>query len=214
MELVTNWIFNLRQEDMCKLAVIPWRSWFRRNSFIHSRLLIPDEDFVGWAVNFLEEYNTENRKPARFKRDYHCWKPPDYGLLKLDTDAAVHFDKNISGLGMVLRDHKGCVKLVGSYPMKQGLPVEVVEAMAIKCGLSVASSHGLWPSVVESDSLQVVNAICNREVIFSELAAVLSEIFAMLSLNFSCDFKFIFRECNQMANALSKSALNCETEAI
>ncbi|EEF34849.1 conserved hypothetical protein [Ricinus communis] len=75
---------------------------------------------------------------------------------------------------MVLRDHRGVVKLARSCPINQVMPVNVAEALAIKWGLSV------------------VNSICNREDDYSEAAAIVSDISAMIPQDSLSAFKFIF----------------------
>ncbi|EEF30236.1 conserved hypothetical protein [Ricinus communis] len=98
---------------MCKLVVIFWRTWFKWNQSVHSKILLPLEDIVGWATAMLENLKASNAKLVGQKREHHRWKPPDNRMLKLNTDAVVHINKGKSSLGMVLHDHGGVVNIAG-----------------------------------------------------------------------------------------------------
>ncbi|KAK2655050.1 hypothetical protein Ddye_008102 [Dipteronia dyeriana] len=87
------------------------------------------------------------------------WSPPSVGLFKINSAAAFRVSDKVSGIGVVIRDRNGRVRVSFCYNLAANLQPQVVEALAILKGIRLASSMGLVLAIVESDVLTVVNAI-------------------------------------------------------
>ncbi|CAN6723324.1 unnamed protein product [Malus baccata var. baccata] len=65
------------------------------------------------------------------------WTKPEFGRLKLNTDAAWQKETKIGGVGWVLRDFAGIPKMVGGNGGDYFLSSDMAEAAAIRQGLQM-----------------------------------------------------------------------------
>ncbi|KAL5762694.1 hypothetical protein ACOSP7_018958 [Xanthoceras sorbifolium] len=108
----------------------------RRNKWVHSQLLLSTDEVVDWSASFLHEFEEASIKfaPSRIVCDLK-WSS---GCFKIDIDASCDSKNGYVGIGMVICNTQGLVLVVYSHIIKQLLPVDIVEAMAINCGLQLA----------------------------------------------------------------------------
>ncbi|KAL5832678.1 hypothetical protein ACOSQ3_016352 [Xanthoceras sorbifolium] len=104
------------------------------------------------------------------------WMTPPISFLKLNMDATWDKGGCRFGLGMVVRQEGGEVVFAAALFFKGGIVVAVAEATALLEGLVLAGSKGFCPSLIESDSLEVVNLCNSRENILCEIENVISDI--------------------------------------
>ncbi|KAH9666470.1 putative reverse transcriptase/RNA-dependent DNA polymerase [Citrus sinensis] len=144
---------------------------------------------------------TEQRVPPQ------TWNPPQDGFVKVNIDAAINFEKNLVGLGVVIRDDSGRVTAAAIKISKFHEDVSYAEAEAMEWGMLVAREAKVKAVIVESDSQGVVNLINNKQGSISEIYWVVSEI-QKLAENFECvSIKYTPRSCNVIAHSLVKLAL-------
>ncbi|XP_050142311.1 uncharacterized protein LOC126618317 [Malus sylvestris] len=139
------------------------------------------------------------------------WMKPEFGRLKLNTDAAWQKETRIGGVGWVLRDFAGLPKMVGGTGGGYFLSSDMAEAAAIRQGMQMCVLRGLLDSgeilEVESDSKGLVQML-NKEI----QADVLLEIYLVDIWNLMQSFqsvKFIFtpRQCNRAAHMVAAYVL-------
>ena len=60
-------------------------------------------------IYILQEFQDVNKKARRVVNHSEdlWWKPPDYGLYKINFDGAQFVDQASAGLGVVIRDWEG-----------------------------------------------------------------------------------------------------------
>lgn len=132
------------------------------------------------------------------------WNPPPTGCFKLNVDAATNLDKQISGLGAVIRD-------AGIKSSKFFGDVAYVEAEAMELGLKVAGNAKLSTLIVETDSQEVANFVNNRQGRMKEIHWVISEILSLMKDFNQIKVQYVSRSCNAIAHSLAKLALErCE----
>ncbi|PON60600.1 Ribonuclease H-like domain containing protein, partial [Parasponia andersonii] len=71
------------------------------------------------------------------------WRPPGFGALKVNVNAAFSKDGNSIGVGMVIRDHLGSVRAALSTRLQGAYSVFLAECVAVREGLRFAIEHGL-----------------------------------------------------------------------
>ncbi|KAK2659835.1 hypothetical protein Ddye_006368 [Dipteronia dyeriana] len=116
--------------------------------------------------------------------DIHLWKPSPAGSLKINIDATV----NGNGKGS--------------------------EALAILEGCCLDINRSLMPAVLESDALVLVQAICKREAIFSEVGIVVDDILLLFNRLDINSVNFVPRLTSIAAHGLAKYVLSFEDEAL
>ncbi|KAK2643514.1 hypothetical protein Ddye_025277 [Dipteronia dyeriana] len=91
------------------------------------------------------------------------WKSPGQGVWKINTDAATCYSNTAIGLGIVIGDMSGIVKVAPSLKLQAMFSALVTEAMAVYRGILLAIESGMVPFQIESNSLHVVELV-NRGV--------------------------------------------------
>ncbi|KAL5797435.1 hypothetical protein ACOSQ2_002255 [Xanthoceras sorbifolium] len=87
------------------------------------------------------------------------WSPPLFGLYKINTDATIDFKSNRVGLGAVIRNSDGQVMALCAKHLHIHCSVVYAEAMALLCGALLASDSGLYPAVLETDALSIIELV-------------------------------------------------------
>ena len=85
-----------------------------------------------------------------------AWNPPQKGFFKVNADAATNSEKQIAGLGAVIRDEVGNVIAAAVKVSKFYGDVCLAEAEAIEWGLQVARNACIESLIVESDAQAIV----------------------------------------------------------
>ncbi|KAL5568114.1 hypothetical protein UlMin_024689 [Ulmus minor] len=178
----------LKGDEMELLCVLLWRIWFRRNKWIHEKIWLDDNSS-------------------------HPWKPPEMGIVKINTDAAWCNRTKKFGLGVVIRDHFGSILGSAATPVSSSVSVDVAEGWALKRGARLAKYLGFSAIELESDCLGVVMALQQQTHFISELSFVFD------SINDHCNafqqFSFSYTPTsNQVAHNLAKLALSLADEQI
>ncbi|KAH9783091.1 putative reverse transcriptase/RNA-dependent DNA polymerase [Citrus sinensis] len=205
------------RDDLELLVTIFWVKWNARNQVIFKGKRENPQIMVAKAEALIAAYKrvyspaeacseTEQRAPPQ------TWNPPQDGFVKVNIDSAISFEKNIVGLGAVIRDVLGHVTAATIKVSKFHGDVSYAEAEAMEWGMLVARDAKMKAVIMESDSQGVVNLVNNKQGSRSEIYWVVSEI-QKLAENFErVSIKYMPRSCNVIAHSLAKLALEkCET---
>ncbi|EEF38902.1 conserved hypothetical protein [Ricinus communis] len=137
-----------------------------------------EESAVEWAIDYLAELRARNDRGtpiSRILQGGEEWvifpaPAPLDGSFKINTDAALAKPtQGLSGLGLMVRDSPGKFLAAGSHHISQLLPVDIVEAMAVKEGIILAAHVNCLSAIVASDSSEVVRLIHSDIPILAEL---------------------------------------------
>ncbi|KAK3218023.1 hypothetical protein Dsin_011993 [Dipteronia sinensis] len=86
-----------------------------------------------------------------------CWAVPPSGCFKLNVDAAMNLYGGRYEVGIVFRDDQGVVVEAAALSFNGVVSVDVAKANAVLKGLLLAEDAGLFPLIVESDALGMIN---------------------------------------------------------
>lgn len=111
------------------------------------------------------------------------------------------FKDNKASLGVVARDHKGNVVVVGAW---ESYSPEVLETIAISLAVDIADTIAFGNITIEADCKNNIDylIICNQEISLQS-RQYLDEISLLISKIFS----IIFRKISSVAHALVKVVL-------
>lgn len=87
------------------------------------------------------------------------WVLPSLGFHKINVDGASSELDSFSSVGVVIRDCKGDVVATLCKPLQTCFSVELTEVFALEHGILFAQELHLTRVIVESDSLNVIQAI-------------------------------------------------------
>lgn len=133
-----------------------------------------------------------------------CWRksPPDH--LKINVDGSFNKENSAGGWGYVIRDSDGGVVIAGAGRLEHAQDVLHSEAEACVQGLYKAQELGMGKIMMESDALQLLQAIKTSKYHLSPNGVLFREIKAFVSLNFSSfQIEHCPRACNNVADALA-----------
>ncbi|KAK3224914.1 hypothetical protein Dsin_004776 [Dipteronia sinensis] len=80
-------------------------------------------------------------------------------MYKLNSDVAIDSANDTVGVGIAIRDYKGCVMATSHYRIITNYNPKVAKTVAIFKGIQLACDTGLVPFEVESDVAVVVGFV-------------------------------------------------------
>ena len=135
------------------------------------------------------------------------WKPPNFGLYKINFDSAVFADQVSAGIRVVIRDWEGQIIAALSQKVRYLSSVDLVEALAMSRAVSFAKELSIHQMVIEGDSLRVIQAINGTRPVRTMYGHVIDDI-RFLSSSISCSFLHVKRKVNRLAHALARRAVS------
>ncbi|KAH9712392.1 putative reverse transcriptase/RNA-dependent DNA polymerase [Citrus sinensis] len=216
LSLLNGRLSSRRKADTEMLVAICWGIWSARNQFIFKLKKEDPQIVLAKAEAILKAYK-RTHMPASIHMDQQTrmlqqsWTPPPAGCYKLNVDAATNRDKQISGLGAVIRNAEGNVVAAAINFSKFFGDVAYVEAAAMEFGLQVAGNANLPSLIVETDSQEVAGFVNNRQSSMTEIWWVVAAIQSLMKNFNQIKVQHIPRSCNTIAHSLTKLALEkCE----
>jgi ribonuclease HI len=134
------------------------------------------------------------------------WSPPPEGKVQINVDAAIFKTSKRTGVGVVIRNHRGiCLAACSELLLEVATP-ELAEALAARRALSFASEEGFDQVVLASDCLSMVQRIKSTTMDRSYLGVVIQDIQKMAASFSSISFCHISRNLNESAHILARRA--------
>ena len=133
-----------------------------------------------------------------------AWSPPRVRWLKCNTDAAVFANEGRVGMGSVIRDESGkfvaalCCNIRGNY-----LPRDA-EALSIREALSWVKSMKLSKVIIETDCLQVFNALVDRQCPLNSFGSIVLDCKCIADFIGDIVFSIVRRSANFAAHFVAR----------
>ncbi|XP_075665698.1 uncharacterized protein LOC142635428 [Castanea sativa] len=188
-------------------AVTAWSFWNNRNTVTHGGRSKDMEGLIQSVASYVAEIKEVKITQSRGNSvSTHCWSPPKHGWYKVNTDGAVFKETGSCGIGVVIRNEKG--QIMGALCRRLEVPLGAleVEAMAVEEGVHFARDLCLNQIVVESDSLGVVNSLCNPGMSQSSIRKVVEGTRLDLRCFEAWEVVHTRRGCNTAAHILARNA--------
>ncbi|XP_039173587.1 uncharacterized protein LOC120296010 [Eucalyptus grandis] len=192
------------------IAVLLWHVWKARNRclFHHQE---PDLVFVveaAWATSNLGKHlqSTITRSIPPSSAPGSLWRPPDPGTLKINIDGAFR-SGNISGsTAYICRDHTGSMQegFTCAATANSSLQIEV-QALNIALRHLLRIEKSDEPLIIETDCLQVVDAVHDPQKTPWESRSLLAETAALLPCFSHLLIRFTKRKTNALADWVAKA---------
>lgn len=144
-----------------RFAMVAWSVWEHRNRFRVGQKTWRVDEVAQWASELLQEFQDMHKKARRVvdhSEDLQ-WKPPNFGLFKINFGGALFAAQVSAGIGVVIRDWEGQIIAALSQKVRYLGSIELVEALAASRALSFAKELSIQQMVVKGDSLQVIQTI-------------------------------------------------------
>ena len=157
------------------------------------QLFIPN----GWKINHSST-SLSTRK--------NFWRPPAFGLWKLNFDGASRGNHGPSSFGACIRDPSSQVVAIIVSPLTIDTN-NIAEAQALLAGLILAKQGCFHRLHIEGDSSVIIDACIHRCIFSWKLKYVLNQIWRLLDECLDISISNIFREGNKVANSFIKFGL-------
>lgn len=214
-------IFIKHENDkIADISMVCWMIWKHRNELVWNQHGLEVSEVVNSAISSLNQWRsvqdkTFSRFMAFMNHDdgVEHWYPPMTNRVKINVDAAIFEDSHNFSHAVIVRDHDGNLVEAMSKCMQGKPSPDVAEALGIKEALSWVKNGSWVDAIIESDCLQVVQAIRSPTPCLSYLGRVVKEcqdILASLSRRNIC-LRFVKRSANRVAHYLARySCSNAE----
>ena len=209
----------LNRTDFELLVACFWSIWHARNLFLFEGKKVDPLVSMAKAEAVLDSYKrvkipSSSHLESKITVKQQRWKPPPQGWIKINVDAATKIEKQVAGLGIVLRDFNGSVVAAAVKPSKFYGDIIFAEAEAVEWGLQVARSITMASIIVETDSQGVSDLLNNKKSNRSEVFWVISEIQELVKVFCNVKVQYTPRHCNSIAHSIARLALGCEESVI
>ncbi|XP_058782551.1 uncharacterized protein LOC131656734 [Vicia villosa] len=182
--------------------------WKNRNDFVwHNKK--EDAAKLGWLAfhKWQDWFMAHNIRELQLdNREVVTWNSPPFGSFTCNMDAAFNKRVRTTNRGWCIRNDHGNFVAAGTAWDGSTFSVIEAEALALKEAIqSVIMLHNA-PTIFESDSQQVVQALSSNTPGSSEFISIINSIKSLL-LDFpNFEVKFIKRQANMVAHTLAKAA--------
>ncbi|XP_074313495.1 uncharacterized protein LOC141648670 [Silene latifolia] len=188
-----------------------WALWEHRNKVVFDQREVDPGGVIKRAWDVVEEIDgggwgnegiggSGNRSQGQVRNK--GWKKPPDGFFKVNVDAGVKEDAGVT-LGVVCRDSEGRVLWAVSCVQEQVWEPQVAEAVAVLEGVMEARRRGHSMVMIESDCLQVVEALKRKAKGRSVFSLVIDDILAVSISFHSVLWSHVCRMNNSVAHSLA-----------
>jgi ribonuclease HI len=136
------------------------------------------------------------------------WQRPQLNSYKLNIDACF-FPNGSGAAGAILQNSNGQAAAGASWELNNMLDATTTEAVvAFQRGLQFIEQIGCSPVIIESDSLQLVQAFNGVIEIWSPYTAILADCFQSMRRIGKITVQNCFREANSVAHKLARDSFD------
>jgi ribonuclease HI len=132
------------------------------------------------------------------------WQRPASGVYKLNVDAAFDSDTGHGATGAIIRDSGGNFMAACCDFTDSAIDAAVMEASALLAGLQLAEQFGPSLLMVESDSMEVVQAVLDPSEFRGTSAVVIDDCRHLLTVLGKATIRHCPREANEAAHELAR----------
>lgn len=174
---------NESKEHIPAIIMICWMLWKNRNELIWNQRSLDPSVTVESAFSVLNQWrNVQDRTFDRFfglmsnEDGDELWKLPLLNSVKGNTDAAIFEETGFYSYVFIARDHNGDMITAKTFCLRGRPSPEMAEALGIREALSWIKSADHDNVILESDCLQIIQAIRSSFLCFSYLGRVGQEL--------------------------------------
>ncbi|KAH9761875.1 putative reverse transcriptase/RNA-dependent DNA polymerase [Citrus sinensis] len=212
LSVMQSLIKKMSMREVEFVAVVWWEVWHARNKLIFEGKRVNPMSLIAKAQAAVEAYQRVHGKEQTSKRSEDVskqdqWCPPPVGFYKVNVDAAVHTEQQLTGLGVVIRNPQGQIIVAAIKSTKFQDNVTAAEAEAVKWGLEIALEARLAAVIIETDCIEVANLANSKTSSKKEIMWTISDIHSYKEKFQSLSIQHVPRCCNSCAHSLAKRAL-------
>jgi ribonuclease HI len=149
------------QDELTRVIVTLWAIWHARRKALHEEIFQSPLSTLSFIDRFIGDLGLLSAPPKTKQRAVEAprWIAPPAGVVKVNVDAALSKNGTLAAVAAVARDGDG--EFIGASTVTStGISdPEIMEAMACREGLALASDLNLQHVRLASDCASAVHAI-------------------------------------------------------
>ncbi|XP_074317020.1 uncharacterized protein LOC141653226 [Silene latifolia] len=198
-------------EDYGGFMIGCWAIWEHMNKVVFEGVRVEPDRVVQRVKDIIQEGDGSvgtngGRRRGRVEgagdREHEGWKPASEGVVKINVDAGVKEGEGV-GTGVVCRDDRGMVRWGLTIVRDMEWEPRFAEAIAVLDGLQEAQTCRHRRVVLESDCLQVIDALLEKRKGRSSFLLLVDDILSLCSSFDSVVWSHTSRINNSVAHALA-----------
>ena len=134
------------------------------------------------------------------------WTPPDVNHFKTNFDGTFLKENGAAGIGVVIKNSTGQVKVALSEKIHAPTLITVLEMLAARRVVAFTRELGIESCISEGDSKIVVKALHDGDKTLSEFGHILQDTLSHLNSFKNWSLSHTLRQGNAIANALARRA--------
>lgn len=142
------------------------------------------------------------------------WEPPKPGWMKINIDGAYSEVSGRAGIGVIIRDHLGNVKLSAWKVIYGAFNAEETEALACREGILLATECEHLPAILESDCSMVIQYLKEAKTMRPACHSIIQEAIEAASRLPELELCHVKRERNRVSNELAHLAKRLDHSAM
>jgi ribonuclease HI len=183
------------------IGVACWYLWWIRRRRTHNETTPP---LLRCKMLILSIVTNSARASANARPRSIKWCAPCEDKVKVNVDGSYHPDDHAGAVGAVIRDHNGGFLAASSSFISDLSSAEAAEALAMREGLALAHRLGFNKVIMESDSVECVEACTGNEAWWGESSAIFADCVDIRSFIDDVSFKHCPREANEAAHEVAR----------
>lgn len=183
------------------VSVATWYLWWIRRTVTHNERTPPA---ASWKLSVLS-LCTNFTKAAQGSHNGELvkWTKPELCQVKLNVDASYHSEEGAGAMGAIIRDKHDNFLAGACAFAPHASSASMMEAQAMKEGLTLAASLGFHHIVAESDCLEVIEACGGGHSWWSKEAAIYADCVDLVAEIGTVQFSHCLREVNGVAHEIA-----------
>jgi ribonuclease HI len=185
-----------------------WYLWWMRRQRTHGEPVPP---IFKCKVSILSitanAAKAGSKNPARQIK----WEKPLVRQVKINVDGSFSQSSHSGAAGAVMRDYTGNFMAASTVYFPNITSANVAEALAMKEGLGLASRLGANDVIMESDSLEIIDACSGVDEWWGDASAIFVDCMDLAAGIGKVVFKHCRREANEAAHLLARNSFTEQT---
>ncbi|XP_050222577.1 uncharacterized protein LOC126672667 [Mercurialis annua] len=187
----------LKGEEVQDFLTCIWVVWNDRNNIIFNNKRRHASMLFHCVAEFRRRKETGQADPCRVAASKK-WEAPPVNVVKINSDATLVIQKNLSVAAAVCRDYAGKVVKCGVKILHGIVDVEVAETHGILLGMQLMEDFQGRQIVVESDALNVIHRLQQPGVAIDHTQLIVEDC-----LDLAKDREVVFRHIQRNGNVVS-----------
>ncbi|XP_075669770.1 uncharacterized protein LOC142639490 [Castanea sativa] len=159
------------------------------------------------AHHYLSEYKEFNRATVKHLKPWTVrWKLPNPHYFKTNFDGAVFAETREVGIGVVIKNDMGQVKVALSEKIHALASIIVLEMLVARRATAFTREMGIGNCILEGDSQIVIKALQDGDKTFLEFGHQLQDTLSHLNSIKNWSLSHSLRQDNAVADALARRA--------